>query len=96
MESIILKLFVFGDTPRSRRAIEAIERLCTQADASERCNLTVVDLEADPAAAEEYNIIAAPVLVRERPGPVRQVVGDLRDLERVIESLELPFASPDL
>ena len=94
MEPVVLKLFVLGDTPRSRRAIDSIKRLCSQAGANDPCDLTVVDLESDPSAAEEYNIIAAPVLVRERPAPVRQVVGDLGNLERVIESLELPLPPP--
>lgn len=88
MAAITLKLFVLGDTPRTQRAIDAIQRLCEQAGDG-RCLLTVVDLEHDPEAADQYNVIAAPTLVRERPPPVRQVVGDLRDLERVQETLEL-------
>jgi circadian clock protein KaiB len=78
-----LRLYVSGQDLSSRVAIRNLEPL--QAAAS----VEVVDVRERPELAEEDGILATPTLVRLRPAPVRKVVGDLSDAERVLVALEL-------
>ncbi len=84
----VLRLYVTGSTRRSARAIENTRQIC---DAHlDGCHeLEVVDLYEHPEAAAQEQIIAAPTLVKELPKPLRRVIGDLSDRERVLASLGL-------
>lgn len=86
-----LKLFVLGDSLRSKEAVRTVRDLC-EGQPRGRCRLKVVDLLQDPDEAEYHNVIAAPTLVRE-DRPLR-VVGDLSDLPAVLSALELDFEPP--
>jgi circadian clock protein KaiB len=86
-----LRLFVTGATPRSARALRHLQRICERYLAGQY-TLEVVDLFDHPEAAAEAQVIAAPTLVKDSPGPVRRLVGDLSDEARVLVGLGLPPA----
>jgi circadian clock protein KaiB len=90
MSATSLKLYVVNGTPSSDRAIAAIEQL--RAALPGEVTVDVVDLGAQPEVAESERIIATPMLVRLAPEPVRRVVGDLSDLDRVRWGLGLGAA----
>ena len=84
----ILRLYVAGSTPQSSRAIRNLKAIC-EANLQGRYVLTVVDLYAQPERAREDQIIVAPTLIRQAPLPVRRIVGDLSNSERVLAALDL-------
>ena len=90
----VLRLYVAGSTPQSGRAIRNLKAIC-EANLPGRYVLTVVDLYAQPELAREDQIVVAPTLVRQSPLPVRRVVGDLSNTDRVLAALDLP-AEPTL
>jgi circadian clock protein KaiB len=90
MSATCLKLYVVSGTPSSDRAVAAIERL--RAGLPGEVSVDVVDLAEHPEVAEAERIIATPMLVRLEPEPVRRVVGDLSDLDRVRWGLGLGAA----
>jgi circadian clock protein KaiB len=87
-EQTVLRLYVVGGTQASERALHSVERLRAELDGAPE--LEVVDLSREPEVAERERIVATPLLVRLSPEPVRRVVGDLSDVERVRWSLGLP------
>lgn len=86
MNRYALTLFVLGDSPRSARAIENLKRLC-EGRLRGVCDVEVVDVGADPERADTDRVMAVPTLVRVSPLPVRRVVGDLSDADRVLDGL---------
>ena len=84
----VLRLFVTGTTPRSTRAIENLRQICEEYLAG-RYTLEVVDIYQYPEAARDHQVIAAPTLVKLLPEPVRRMIGDLGDLERVLQGLSI-------
>ena len=87
-EHTILRLYITGMSPRSTQAIAAIRAICEDLLPGQY-ELEIVDLYEHPARASEEQVIAAPTLVRERPLPVRRLIGNLADTERVLHSLNL-------
>lgn len=87
-ERYVLRLFVSGTTPRSTRAIENLKRLC-ETQLHGRYTLQVIDIYQHPEAARDHQIVAAPTLVKQLPLPVRRIIGDLADRERVLSGLNL-------
>jgi circadian clock protein KaiB len=83
-----LTLFVTGQSPRSRRAVANLRALCD--GLGDRCELTVIDVLERPQVAEDERILATPTVIRRRPLPLRRVIGDLSDREKLIQWLELP------
>lgn len=83
-----LRLFVAGNTVRSRLAIENLRLFCAKHLAG-RFDLEVVDIHQQPDLAEQNQIIAAPTLLRMEPLPVRRIVGDLSQTDRVFRGLEM-------
>jgi len=79
---------VTGATPRSLRAIENIKRILEEHLAG-RYELEVIDIYQNPALASGDQIIAAPTLLKKLPLPLRQMVGDLSDQEKVLLGLDL-------
>ena len=94
-EPYVLRLFVTGSTKRSVRAIENAREICAT-HLKGRHALEVVDLYEHPEAAARDEIVAAPTLVKLRPGPLRRVIGDLSDRTRVLASLGLGAPSVGL
>jgi circadian clock protein KaiB len=84
----VLRLYVTGSTPRSTRAIENIRRIC-EAELEGRYELTVIDIYQNPEAAREQQIVAAPTLLKILPSPLRRIIGDLSDHEKVLAGLEI-------
>jgi circadian clock protein KaiB len=84
-----LILFVSGASELSARAIASAKRLC-DAHLAPHYRLTVVDVHDDLAAVIDHRVIATPTLVRTKPPPVRRVVGDLSQPDRVLRALDLP------
>jgi circadian clock protein KaiB len=91
----VLRLYVAGSTPQSGRAITNLKAIC-DTHLKGRYELTVVDLYENKERAREDQILVAPTLVRQSPAPIRRLIGDLSNTERVLAALELPSvpASP--
>jgi circadian clock protein KaiB len=83
-----LKLFISGQTTRSTLALQNIRRIC-DANLQGRYRLEVVDIYQDPRVACDAQIVAAPTLVKLSPEPVRRIIGDLSDSEKVLTALNL-------
>lgn len=83
-----LRLYVAGQTPKSVRAIENLRRVCEEHMAG-RYSIELVDLLENPQLAKGDEIIAVPTLVRKLPPPMRKIIGDLSDTERVLVGLQL-------
>jgi circadian clock protein KaiB len=84
----VLRLFITGTTSRSARAIANLRRVCEQRLHGEY-DLEVIDIYQHPAAAKEYQIVAAPTLVKMLPLPLRRIIGDLANEERILAGLDL-------
>jgi circadian clock protein KaiB len=90
----ILRLFVAGTTTRSVRAIANLRRICEEHLAG-RYELEVIDIYQHPELAKEVQIFAAPTLVKELPLPLRQFVGDMSNVDKVVLGLDIhPRAAP--
>ncbi len=89
----LLRLFVSGTTPRSRRAIDNLQRICDRYLAG-RYRIEVIDLRESPAWATEEQILATPTLLKVRPRPTKRVIGDLSQLDRVLHGLEIGEVQP--
>ena len=83
-----LRLYVAGETPRAIAALDNLQRLCEQHLAG-KYHIEVIDLLRTPRRARDDQIVAVPTLVRTLPRPVRKVIGDLSDTERVLVGLDL-------
>jgi len=92
-ECYVLRLYVTGLTPRSSQAIARLRALCEE-HLPGRYDLEVFDLYQQPGLAQAAQIIAAPTLVKELPPPVRRLIGDLSDEQRVLVGLDLHKKPP--
>ncbi len=84
----VLRLFVAGMTARSTDAIARIKTIC-EAELQGRYALEVIDIYQQPALAQQSQIIATPTLVKSLPLPLRRLVGDLSNKERVLLGLDV-------
>ena len=87
-ERYVMRLYVVGMSPRSTDAIATIKELCEQYLPG-RYELEVIDLYEHPEQAEEGQLVAAPMLLKQQPLPVRRLVGNLSDKKRLMEGLAL-------
>jgi circadian clock protein KaiB len=84
----VLWLYVAGKTPKSVAAIDNLERICSQhLDGS--YSIKVIDLLKNPKLARDHQILALPTLVRQLPAPIRKIIGDLSNTERVLVGLDV-------
>ena len=83
-----LILYVAGQTPKSVAAISNLERICAEHVPGEY-EIEVIDLRQNPKLAREHSIVAIPTLVRELPVPVRKIIGDLSDEQKVLVNLKV-------
>jgi circadian clock protein KaiB len=88
IKQYVLRLFVAGLTARSIQAIDTIKNICEE-ELKGRCTLEVVDLSKEPELAKQEDIIAAPTLIKNLPLPLRRLIGDLSNKERVLIGLDL-------
>jgi circadian clock protein KaiB len=84
----LLRLFVTGNTRRSLKAVENIRRICEQ-HLKGRYDLEVIDLYQQPELAAREQLLAAPTLIKTQPLPVRRMVGDMANEDRVLFGLDL-------
>jgi circadian clock protein KaiB len=87
-ERYVLRLYITGMTPRSAHAIENIRTLC-EAHLQGRYELEIIDIYQSPSLVQGEQIIATPTLIRKLPLPLRRLVGDLSNEERVLMGLDL-------
>ena len=85
-----LRLYVTGQTPRSLASVRNLRHLCKEY-LNGQFELDVIDIYQQPEMASEAQIIAAPTLVKQLPLPLRRLVGDLSNEQRVLMALDLKF-----
>ena len=83
-----LRLYVAGETPRSVEALSQLQRICDE-HVPGRYSIEVIDLLTNPTLAEGDQIIAIPTVVRRMPAPMKRIIGDLSNLDRVLVGLDL-------
>ncbi len=84
----MLKLYVTGQTPTSMRAIANIQRICEE-ELRGQYEMVVIDVLERPQLAEDEKILATPTLIKKLPPPLRRVIGDMSDTEKVLLGLDL-------
>jgi circadian clock protein KaiB len=84
----VLKLYITGMTPNSKRAVENVKKICEEY-LSGRYELEIIDIYQQPSLAEGEQIIAAPTLIKKLPFPLRKLIGDMSDTEKVLLGLDL-------
>jgi circadian clock protein KaiB len=84
----ILRLFVAGITPNSRKAVENVRKICEE-HLKGRYQLEIIDIYQQPIFAREGQIVAAPTLVKELPPPLRKFIGDMSHTDRILAGLDL-------
>jgi circadian clock protein KaiB len=87
-ELVELRLYLAGQTPRSMAALANLKKLCKEHLAG-KYRIEVIDLLKNPQLARGDQIIAIPTLVRRLPQPIRKIIGDLSNTERVLVGLQL-------
>lgn len=87
-EGYNLRLYVAGQTPRSIAAIANLKKIC-DAHLSGRYDITIIDLMKDPALAQRDQIVAIPTLIRQLPEPLKRIIGDLSNVEKVLVGLDI-------
>src|SRR5882757_4170069 len=87
-EDFVLRLYVAGQTPKCMRAFANLKRICEQY-LTNRYRIEMIDLLLDPALARGDQILAVPTLVRRVPVPVRKIIGDLSNTQRVLAGLDV-------
>lgn len=93
-ERLVLTLYVNGTSSRSAAALITLQRLC-EGELAGQVDLTVVDIRSRPEALSDDRILAVPTLIKRLPPPLRQIVGDLANEERVLAALDLlPLPGP--
>jgi circadian clock protein KaiB len=83
-----LKLYVAGQTPKSVAALANLKKFCEE-HLQGKYRIEVVDLVKNPQLARNDQILAIPTLVRRLPSPIRKIIGDLSNSERVLVGLDL-------
>jgi len=87
-DKYVLRLFVAGINPKSRRAIENLMEILEE-NLKDQYELEIIDIYQQPIFAKEGQIVAAPTLIKELPPPLRRFVGDLSNKEKLLLGLEL-------
>ena len=84
----LLRLYVAGQTPRSLQAFDNLKRICEEHLAG-RYRIEIIDLLENPGLARGDQILALPAVVRQLPPPVKKIIGDFSNAERVLVGLDL-------
>ena len=87
-EPYVLRLYITGMTPRAGRAIENVRAICDE-HLEGRYDLEVIDVYQQPVLAKDEQIIAAPTLIKQLPLPLRRIIGDMSNRDRVLAGLDL-------
>jgi circadian clock protein KaiB len=89
----VLTLFVCGASPRTDSAVANLRRLCED-ELRGDCSLEVVDVLEKPDLAEAARVLATPTLIKLLPPPIRRIIGDLSDREKLLVGLEIGRLDP--
>ncbi len=87
-EQFDLRLYVAGQTPKAVRAFANLRKICEE-HLKGRYTIEIIDLVENPALGRGDQILALPTLVRRLPTPIKKIIGDLSNTERVLVSLDL-------
>lgn len=87
-EGYELRLYVAGQTPKSVAAIANLKNICEQ-HMNGHYNVEIVDLMKNPALAAHHQIVAIPTLIRQLPEPLKRIIGDLSNVEKVLVGLDI-------
>lgn len=90
-EPCLLRLYIAGQTPKSIAALQNLTAIC-EGQFKGRYKIEIIDLARRPELARENQIFAIPTLVRQVPLPLRKIIGDLSDQQRVLVGLALEEA----
>jgi len=90
-ENYVLCLYTAGETSRSVSALANLKKICSE-HLGGRYRIKVIDLLKNPKLARDHEILALPTLVRQLPPPVRKIIGDLSNTERVLVGLDIRVA----
>jgi circadian clock protein KaiB len=88
LATYVLRLYVTGTSARAQAAIANLRRICDQ-ELHGEYDLEIIDVLKNPQVAEDEKILATPTLIKQLPPPLRRVIGDLSDKEKVLLGLEL-------
>lgn len=84
----MLRLYIAGQTPKSLTALSNLKKLCEE-HLGDEYRLEIIDLVKSPKLAQQHNIVAIPTLVRNLPEPLKKIIGDLSNTEKVLKGLDL-------
>jgi circadian clock protein KaiB len=88
-EHVELRLYIAGQTPKSLSALSNLKQICAMHLDGKKYRIEVIDLMKSPQLAQGDQILAIPTLVRNLPTPIRKIIGDLSNTERVLVGLDL-------
>ena len=88
MDKFKLRLYVTGKTPKSERAIANLKEICER-ELEGLYDLQVIDVLESPQLAEDEKILATPTLIKDLPPPLKRIIGDLSNSEKVLLGLDL-------
>lgn len=88
-----LRLYIAGQTPRSLSALSNLKKICKE-HLRGKYRIEVIDLIKNPQLARGHQIVAIPTLVRDLPPPIRKIIGDLSNTDRVLVGLDLRQEDP--
>ncbi len=95
MNKFKLRLYVTGKTPKSERAISNLKEICER-DLKGLYKLQITDVLESPQLAEDEKILATPTLIKDLPPPLKRIIGDLSNSEKVLLGLDLsPVSDSD-
>lgn len=93
-KNFMLRLYVSGATARSSRAIENIRNFCEQ-HLKGRYELEIIDIYQQPELLEKEQVVAAPTLIKQLPLPLRKLIGDMSDEEKILVGLNIKSTKKD-
>jgi circadian clock protein KaiB len=94
LANYVLRLYVTGTSPRAEAAVANLRRICEE-ELRGRYELQVIDVLEQPQLAEDEKVLATPTLIKQLPPPLRRVIGDLSDKDKVLLGLEVRPAATD-
>ena len=89
MNKFQLKLYITGKTPRSENAIRNLRKICEENLDLKNYEIEIIDILERPQLAEDERILATPTLVKSLPPPIRRLIGDLSETEKVLLGLDI-------
>ncbi|MGF1479310.1 MAG: circadian clock KaiB family protein [Cyanophyceae cyanobacterium] len=88
MSKLLLKLYVTGQSSRSGQAISNLHRICEE-EFPDQYEIIVIDVLKEPQLAEEDKVLVTPTLIKQLPPPLKRLIGDLSDKQKVLLGLNI-------